>query len=288
VSRTDSNALFAYLRTVKPVDYAPPPNNLLFPANIRAMMVFWDWLFVPQGSFRHDPTKSADRNRGGEIVHGLGHCGGCHTPKNFLFADKRDRLLRGGVIDGWYAPNLTNSPRTGIGNWAKSDLEIYLKTGSNRFERVIGAMKDVVRASTSRFSDNDRNAIAIYLKSLPASPERTPPMPSSATMGRGEAGFVEICSSCHLGDTKDYPPLVHNAIVQFSSPETMLRVMLQGSQPIATPGHPAGYSMPGFAALSDAELADIATYVRNSWGNRGSEVSVRQMKRLRRLLAAAA
>jgi mono/diheme cytochrome c family protein len=285
VSRADSDALFAYLRTIKPVHNAAPPDKLIFPANIRAMIVFWDWLFVPQSNFRPDPAKATAWNRGGEIVHGLGHCGGCHTPKNFLFSDKHDHLLQGGLIDGWYAPNLTGSSRTGLGRWTEADLETYLKTGTNRFERVVGSMKEVVLVSTSRLSDDDRKAIAVYLKSLPAAPERTPPTPPPAIMRSGQAGFVESCSSCHQANTKDYPPLAHNAVVQFADPATMLRVMLQGSEPAATPGHSAGYSMPGFAALSDAELADIATYIRNGWGNRGSTVSAKQVKDLRRLLA---
>jgi mono/diheme cytochrome c family protein len=284
VSRADSDALFAYLRRVKPVTNVPPPNKLLFPTNIRPLLVFWDWLFVPQNTFRRDPTKSAEWNRGGDIVQGLGHCGGCHTPKNFLFADQQGRLLQGDFIDGWYAPNLTNSPRTGIGRWTESDLEAFLKTGSNRLERVVGSMKDVVRISTSHFTDSDRRAVAVYLKSLPAARDRTPPMPSPAAMVRGQAGFVESCSACHQADAKDYPPLAHNAIVQFSNPDTMLHVLLQGSQSVPLPGHSAGYSMPGFAALSDAELADIATYVRNSWGNRGSAVSAKSVGNLRNLL----
>jgi mono/diheme cytochrome c family protein len=285
VSRADSDALFAYLRTIKPVRNSPPPDNLIFPANLRPTLFFWDWLFVPQSPFRPDATKSAAWNRGGKIVNDLGHCGGCHTPKNFLFADKQNRLLQGDLIDGWYAPNLTGSPRTGLGRWNAADLEAYLKTGTNRFERVVGSMKEVVRVSTSRLSDADRNAIAVYLKSLPAAPEQTPPLPAAAQMQSGQAGFAANCASCHQAGGKDYPPLAHNAIVQFANPETMLRVMLHGSEAVGFPGQPAGYSMPGFSALPDSEIADIATYVRNSWGNRGSSVSAKKVRDLRKLLA---
>jgi len=286
VSRADSDALFAFLRTVSPVRNTAPADKLLFPTNIRPTLAFWDWLFVPQSTFRDDPARSAAWNRGGEIVHGLGHCGGCHTPKNFLFSDKPGRMLQGDLIDGWYAPNLTGSPRTGLGRWTAADVETYLKTGANRFQRVVGSMKEVVRVSTSRLSDNDREAIAVYLKSLPAAPERTPPTPAPAVMRSGQAGFVAECSSCHQADTKDYPPLAHNAVVQFAEPQTMLRVMLRGSQAVATSGQGVGYSMPAFAALSDSEIADIATYVRNSWGNRGSPVPASKVRDFRKLLAA--
>ncbi|HEY6579267.1 MAG TPA: cytochrome c [Rhizomicrobium sp.] len=287
VSRADSDALYAFLRTVRPVKSTPPPDRLMFPTNIRFGMTFWDWLFVPQSFFRPDSTKSAAWNRGGDLVHGLGHCGGCHTPKTLLFSDETSKVLHGGVIDSWYAPNLTESPRTGLGRWTLSDIETYLKTGNNRFERVAGSMQDVIRVSTSTMSDADRNAIATYLKSLPAAPEGSPPKPSAVVMQNGRAGFVQACSACHAADTKDYPPLAHNAIVLFAKPTTMLRIMLQGSQSVATAGEEPGYSMPAFPALTNTELADIASYVRNSWGNRASAVSTKDVKELRNLLTPA-
>jgi len=284
VPRADSDSLFAYLRTVKPVRNTPTPNRLIFPTDIRAMMVFWDALFMPQSVFHPDPSKPVEWNRGGELVHGLGHCGGCHTPKTFLFSDEKGKLLQGGLIDGWYAPNLTGSPRTGLGQWSVGDIETYLKTGENRFERVTGAMQDVVRVSTSRMTDDDRKAIAVYLKSLPPAPEKGLSAPPAQAMGIGQAGFFQNCSVCHAADMKDYPPLGGNAIVQFADPTTMLRVILQGSQSIATPGKPVGYSMPAFAFLTDAEIADIATFVRNSWGNHSGAVSPAQATELRHLL----
>ena len=285
VRRADSDALYAYLRTVKPVRAKPPADRLMFPTNIRFVMTFWNWLFVPQSYFRPDPARSAQWNRGGELVNGLGHCGGCHTPKTFLFSDEMSKLLHGGAIDGWYAPNLTASPRTALGGWTVADIETYLKTGSNRFERVAGSMQDVIRVSTSTMTDSDRDAIATYLKSLPAAPELTPAKPPATAMENGQAGFVQSCAACHAADPTDYPPLAHNAIVQFSNPTTMLRIMPQGSQSVVTAGQKPGYSMPAFAALSNKTLADIATYVRNSWGNRGSSVSVKDVKHLRKLIA---
>ncbi|HEX4860269.1 MAG TPA: cytochrome c, partial [Rhizomicrobium sp.] len=148
LSRADSDALYAYLRTIPAVHERSLANKLVFPTNIRFAMTFWDWLTLDKSPLRPDPARSAAWNRGAALVNGLGHCGGCHTPKTFLFTDKAERTLQGETIDGWFAPNLTASRRTGLGAWSAADIEMYLKTGRNRFGRAVGAMQDVVRVST--------------------------------------------------------------------------------------------------------------------------------------------
>lgn len=284
IPRADSDALYAYLRTLKPIRYTPPPNKLIFPTNIRFGMAFWDALFLDSTPLRADPSKSAQWNRGAEIVNGLGHCGGCHTPKTFLFDDRMDQFLQGGTLDGWYAPNLTPSSHFGLGRWTASDIAQYLATGGNRFGRVTGAMQDVVRMSTSKMSDADRAAIAAYLKSLPAAPDPQPRAPGANAMARGQAVFAERCAVCHAHPEQGYPALAHNSLVEARDPTTMLRVVLQGSQAVVGPQRPIGFSMPAFPVLSDGELADVATYVRNSFGNRADPVSERQASDLRKLL----
>ena len=282
--RADSDALYTYLRTVPPVRGRPPTNKLMFPTNIRFGMTFWDWLYLDKAPLKPDPARSAEWNRGAVLVNGLGHCGGCHTPKTFLFTDKPGRALQGETIDGWFAPNLTASRRTGLGAWSAADIETYLKTGGNRFGRAVGAMQDVVRVSTSAMSDSDRSAIAVYLKSLPAAPEKAPRKPDPASMALGEAVFVQRCSVCHGADTKSYPSLARNAVAAQPDPATLLRVILQGSQSVPAAGKPAGFSMPAFATLSDAELAAVATYVRNAWGNAADPVQVNRAAEIRKQL----
>ncbi len=284
VPRADSDALYAYLRSLKPIRHKPPPNALIFPANIRAGMAFWDMLFLDRTPPGSDPSRSALWNRGAAIVNGLGHCGGCHTPKTFLFDDRMDRYLQGGTLDGWYAPNLTPSRHFGLGRWTQADIAQYLATGGNRFGRVTGAMQDVVRLSTSRMSDTDRAAIAAYLKSLAAAPDPEPRTPDTPAMARGEAVFVQRCAVCHAHPDRGYPSLTHNSVVEARDPATMLRVMLQGSQAVAGPHGPIGFSMPAFPVLTDAQLADVATYLRNSFGNRADPVSRKEAADLRKLL----
>jgi mono/diheme cytochrome c family protein len=281
ISRADSDSLYAYLRTVKPVIYTPPPNRLIFPTNIRFGMVFWDWMFLDKTPLKPDGVRSTAWNRGKFLVDTIGHCGACHTPKTFLFTDKPGRYLQGETIDGWFAPNLTGSWHTGLGAWTAEDIEDYLKTGNNRFGRVTGAMQDVVRVSTSRMSDNDRHAIALYLKSLPPAPENTPATPDAADMRLGEAVFVQRCAICHAKNA-DYPSLKDNSVVVQPDPTTLIRVILQGSQSVATQHVPAGFSMPSFPVLRDEELAALVTYIRNSWGNAADPVSKRRAKQIRR------
>jgi mono/diheme cytochrome c family protein len=284
ISRTDSDAIFAYLRSLPPVRQPPRKNKLIFPTNIRWLMTFWNWLFMPQSQFKHDPSKSAAWNRGGALVHGLAHCGGCHTPKNFFFSDESGKLLWGMTIDGWHAPNLTGSARTGLGRWTVSDIEHYLKTGKNRFGWVVGSMRGVVTASSSKWTDADRHAVALYLKSLPAAPESKPKEPTADAMQDGQAVFVQHCAVCHSPRNTEYPSLATNSVVGATDPTTLLRVILKGSQSAAVSGRPRDFSMPGFAALTNEQLAHLATYLRNRWGNRADPVSVATANRTRDLL----
>lgn len=286
LSRTDTDALFAYLGSVKPVHYRPPDNDLIFPMNIRAMMVFWNALYLHTHSYQRNPSRPQAWNRGAELVQGIGHCAACHAPKNLLFADTGD-VMSGNLADGWYAPNLTSASPDGLGGWSAQDIAQYLKTGTNRFTHVTGAMRDVVEKSTSQMSDADRLAIAIYLKSLPAASSPAVAKPKMEVMRNGQAVFVARCAVCHMsrgGGNADYPNLAGNTIVQARNPDTVLRVILQGSQSVHTVHGDIGYSMPAFPVLSDRDLADLATYVRNAWGNRADPVREKAVKDFRKLL----
>lgn len=289
LDRADSDALFAYLKTIKPVRYRPPESSLIFPMNIRGLMVFWNALFLRTAVFKPTPSRSPAWNRGAEIVLGLGHCGACHTPKNIFFAD-RGSVMRGSVTDGWFAPNLTSSKPDGLGDWTAADIAEFLKTGQNRLTRVTGAMQDVVLESTSQMTDADRAAIAVYLKSLPPSPSPAPDSPNPRAMQAGQAVFVARCAVCHMvrgTGNADYPTLARNTIVQAQNPDTVLRVILQGSQSIHAGKQQVGFSMPAFPVLNDEELSDVATYIRNSWSNRAEPVSASEARSFRKLLKGA-
>lgn len=289
VTRADSDALYAYLRTVKPVHAVPPPNKLIPPFNIRAMMMLWNQLFLDPKPLKNNPTKSGAWNRGNYIVNGFGHCAACHTPKNALFGDETSKALTGGTQEDWFSANLNGNDRDGLGRWTVADIVQYLKTGRNKYAWAAGSMQEKVTSSTSHMSDGDLTAIAIYLKSLPPAPQPEPSHPGTLAMQKGQAVFVAECSACHTepdaGTPRAYPSLAGDTLVMGREPTTVIRIVLQGAQSAKTQNAPTTYSMPSFAALKDKDIADVMTYIRNAWGNRASPVSTKEVKTLRKALA---
>jgi mono/diheme cytochrome c family protein len=289
LSRTDTDSLFAYLKTQRPVIAVPPRDQLLFPFNIRTGMIAWNAIFLDPTPFKADPSKLPPWNRGAYIVNGLGHCGACHTPKNVIFGDKKDAAFTGETIDHWFSANLTGSRRDGLGHWTTADIVQYLKTGQNSHAVAVGSMQEVITLSTSKMKDSDLAAVAEYLKSLPAQADAHPKPPSADQMASGQAVFVSHCSVCHLSaesahGRREFPLLDGDTLIQARNPTTVLRVVLEGSQSPKTDNAPTGFSMPSFAALSDENIADVATYVRNAWGNRASAVSAKDVVTLRKAL----
>jgi mono/diheme cytochrome c family protein len=121
------------------------------------------------GPWRPDPRREPGWNRGAYLVATVGRCGDCHTPRNWLGAPEANRFLAGTPYgpDGKPVANITSDPETGIGNWTKDDVVVMLTDGQTPdLNYVTGAMARVVK-STAKLSDNDRRAIAVYLKSLP-------------------------------------------------------------------------------------------------------------------------
>lgn len=296
ISREDTDALFAYLKTLKPAYQPPTHNQLIFPFNIRAVMIFWNWLYLGTHAFKPDPKQTPEWNRGAYIVTGLGHCAGCHTPKNALFGDEAGKALTGAVLDNWFAANLTGSRLEGLGKWSHADLTRYFATGRNRHATAAGSMQEKITLSLSRLTDSDRDAIATYLKSLPPRQSPTPTPPHTAAMTRGEGLFADHCAVCHqqpntanhpqkTDGLADYPELAGDTLVLGRDPTTVIRIILEGAQSPVTTHESTTYSMPSFLALDDREIADIATYVRNAWGNRASWVSALQVRDLRYAVA---
>ncbi|WP_372785209.1 cytochrome c [Phenylobacterium sp.] len=287
VTRPESDALYAYFRTVAPASYRPPANKLPFPLNIRFMVTFWNAL-----NFKEDRAPTTGPSPGEHIVRGLGHCGACHTPKTLLGGDKADHALEGGKLDNWFAPALNSDARTGLGAWSEADVAEYLKTGRNARANGSASMADVITHSTSKMADTDLTGIAAYLKAQPnhAAAAATP-APDPKVMAIGEAIYVDECSACHAADGKAaptyFPPLPGAAVTQSRDPTTVIRFILSGTQTVATDARPTPLSMPSYAwKLNDAQVAAVATYVRNSWGNAAPAVTASQVAGLRRKVAA--
>ncbi len=285
-SRADDDAILAYLKTTPPVEYRRPRNQLTFPFNFRFLVKGWNLLFLGSDQPPTDPNRSAAWNQGAAIVTGLGHCSGCHTPKNLFGADRSSQAFHGGALDNWFAPDLTENDRTGLGGWSAADVAEYLKDGRNVHAAAGGSMEEVVNFSTSFLTDDDRNAIATYIKSLPASPNAAVATPDAGAMARGAAVYSDACTGCHLengvGQPRFFPPLGHNALLQQSDVTGLEHIILAGSEVGVSPRRVTPFAMPSFAwKLSDAEIADVSTFLRNSWGNQAPPVTADEVRKVR-------
>jgi mono/diheme cytochrome c family protein len=290
MTRADSDALLAYLQTVAPVAGDVRGTHIPFPLNIRAVLIVWNALYLKRGEFQPNPQQSAEWNRGAYIVEGPGHCGACHTPKSALGGDLQSRRYQGGVLDNWFASNLTGNPRFGLGGWSTDEVAEFLKTGRNARSAATGAMAEVVAFSTSQMTDADVHAVAVYLKSLPTMNERPTPALDPATMKAGEAIFTDQCSACHRMNGQAapgyFPPLPGNANAQQADPTNLARIILNGARSQPTAARPTPLSMPAYGwKLNDAEVAAVATYVRNSWGNHAATVTAAQVGAIRKKTA---
>lgn len=289
LTRDDLLAIRAYLATLAPVRNERPAPELWWPFNHRFVMRGWNFLFFKPGIFEPNQQKSTEWNRGGYLVTGAAHCGACHTPKNIFGADKRNRAFRGGSVDGWFAPRLDSAVRSGLKSWSVDDVVEYLASGRNSRSHAAGPMADVVLNSTSKMSEGDLRAIAVFLKDLPPGvPEPDVAPPPQSGMSAGQSIYAHACVSCHEADgsgaPRIYPPLPGNANLQSTDPASTLRIILEGVQTVTTPRAPNPGSMPAYAKqLSDEEIADVTNYIRNSWGNAAPLVTPEQVKKARRL-----
>jgi mono/diheme cytochrome c family protein len=291
MTREDVIAIRAYLDTVQPVHNLVQANQLPFPFNQRETMIGWNALYFTPGEFKPDPGKSAEWNRGAYLVEGAEHCGLCHTPKNAMGGDENSQAMQGSGLQSWYAPNLTGNRRIGVGDWSADDIVLYLKTGRNRYDIASGPMADAVTHSTSHLTDADLRAIAAYLKDLPPG-GGVLPRPISAqdpAMQQGQVIYNNQCAACHTvageGIVGLFPRLSGAPLVQQSQATSLIRVVLEGSRAVATDGAPTGPAMPSFAwKLSDAEMAAVVTYIRNSWGNAAPHVSAGEVSNMRQTL----
>jgi alcohol dehydrogenase (quinone), cytochrome c subunit len=290
-----------FMKQVPAVHQANKPSEIPSYLSFRWPLAIWDSLFTASGSYVNKSDHDADWNRGAYLVQGLGHCGACHTPRGLAFQEKAlddssPDYLSGAALDAWYAPSLRGDLRTGLGTWSKDDIVAFLKQGHNRGETAFGSMIDVVNNSTPYLSDSDINAIAVYLKSLPAASTEpaiayddatTAALRSGHASPPGATVYTGTCANCHGLDAKGFSPfipaLAGNPIVLDSDPSSLINLVLNGSNPLVVKGTPDAYRMPQFRQqYSDQQIADVVTFIRNGWGNQAPAVTAAQVAELRK------
>jgi mono/diheme cytochrome c family protein len=292
VTREDSDALFAYLRTLPPVEQRNREHALRFPYDTLPALAVWRALYFRPGVYTPDRTQSAEWNRGSYLVRGLGHCNACHGGRNLFGATHGALEMSGGVspIDKWYAPSLATSAEAGVADWETQHIVDLLKTGVSARGSALGPMAEVVFRSTQYLTDADLRSMAVFLKSLPQAGPRAsredlrPAAPE--VIERGRAVYRERCEGCHgergEGARGAYPALAGNRAVVMEPPVNVIRAVLSGGFQPATAGNPRPWGMPPFGhVLDDADTAAVVTFIRNQWGNAAAPVSSTDVQRLR-------
>ncbi len=290
VTREDSDALFAFLRSLPEVEQANRPHALRFPYNTQAALAVWRALYFQPGVFEPEPAQSAEWNRGAYLTRGLAHCAACHTERDALGGSSQAQAFRGGLMPAqdWYAPSLRSAHEGGVATWDTQQVVALLKTGVAEGASVMGPMADVVLHGTQHLNDADLQAMAVYLKALPAhdTPRRSIEAADPQQIARGEKLYAQQCAQCH-GDNGEgaagvYPRLAGNRAVTLEAPHNVVQAILGGGFAPATAGHPRPYGMPPYRTLlTDDEVAAVATFVRQSWGNQAPAVSSLAVQRIR-------
>jgi mono/diheme cytochrome c family protein len=302
VSDADLKDLYAYFTTRVPASSeANRRADIVWPLSIRWPLAFWDRAFHDDSRFQPVDSQSAEWNRGAYLVQGLAHCGTCHTPRGAAMQEldlsgKTSLYLSGAALDNASPINLRGDAGSGLGEWSEQDIVALLQTGRGPHSAVTGPMGDVVEHSTQYLSESDLHAIATYLKSLPPRQHDTAAfqandatlrsiMAGTAT-GAGASIYIDSCAACHRqngqGASRVFPSLANNPMVLAAHPDSLIAVILNGSRLPSTAGAPSPLAMPPFAwRYDDQEVAELATFVRSSWGNHGSSVTADEVKHLR-------
>jgi len=306
VSESDMQALYAYfMKGVEPVAQANKDSDIPWPLSMRWPLAGWRWMFAPKVE-EYQAQAGADSviSRGAYLVEGLGHCGACHTPRALTMQEKSlsasdgSAFLSGSApLEGWIAKSLRGDHKDGLGGWSEEQLVQFLKTGRSDRSAVFGGMSDVVVHSMQYMSEDDLTAIARYLKSLPAVDPKDQPHQYDKQVADalwkgddskpGASVYIDNCAACHRTDghgyTRVFPALAGNPVLQTADATSLINIVLNGGTLPATHTAPSTFTMPAFAwRLSDQEVADVVSFVRGSWGNKGEPVKASDVANLRK------
>lgn len=307
----DARSLWAWARSLAPAQQAATPPRLSWPARSPWALAVWRGLFFQPQRFQPDPTQPDAWNRGAFLVQGPAHCGACHDSRHALGAAWAPGRLDGQRMpDGrWQAPSLRDPAQAGVQRWTEAEVVQLLQIGRSPAGRANGPMAEVVRHGTSGLPLADLQAMATYLRQLPVeaapgSPTPSAPLSASAAdvtspvaaapavplavapSDLGPRLYQQHCADCHgpqgEGAAGVYPPLVGNRLLAQPDALNLARVVMEGGFELATPAHPQPYGMPPYGPLlSDAELAELLSFLRSTWGGGAGPVGPVMVNRWR-------
>jgi D-sorbitol dehydrogenase (acceptor) len=304
ISDDDMHALYVYfMQGVAPVNESVAETRLSFPFNQRWLMSGWNLLFLHDGKgfTSHAAQQQDPVSRGKYLVDTLGHCSTCHTPRNMAMAETQSKYLSGSNVSGWFAPNITSDPLSGIGGWSQQELADYLHTGHATGKgQAAGGMAEAVEHSLQYLTPEDTQAIAAYLKQVPAyavpashaEPSAQQEEPITRQLNTADANktidgrqlYMGACASCHRPDgqgTPDhyYPSLTANTATGGMDSTNLIMAVLHGVQRNTQQGD---IYMPAFGQdMNDQQVAAVSNYVLSRFGNARLNVTADQVKTLR-------
>ncbi|MDO9434081.1 cytochrome c [Hydrogenophaga sp.] len=297
IAREDSDALYAFFRSLPSDDTAVPAHDMRWPYNTQFALKAWRTLYFKAEAYT--PTEShassPEMLRGAYLVNGLGHCSACHVPRDALGGQSDLLGLSGGLIpmQRWYAPSLLDPQEAGVQDWSVDEIVALFRDGRARDALVSGPMAEVVQHSTQHWKPDDLQAMANYLKQLPehkATRREEPAAADSRTLSAGAKQYENHCAQCHGAQGEGvksngavaYPALAGNRTVTMASPANLVQIVLHGGFAPSTAGHPRPFGMPPFVLqLSDNDLADVLSFVRTQWGNQAAPVSALDVQQMR-------
>ena len=287
MTRADSDAIWAYLMALPPVERPNRAHDIGFPYNIRIGVEFWNLLYRPSSPMEPVPGQEDAWNRGRYLVDAVAHCGECHTPRNALYAMQPDEYLLGETIDGALAPDISPAGLARRG-WSPGDLSRYLQTGMSPQGAPNFRMAPVVTHGTRYLTDPDLHAIVAYLtQDMPAAPDQPPVLAEGAAVDHaGRDLYLGLCAGCHeaTGQGRPFgsPSLITNTSLRLRDPLNLMRVIVEGIEQRDLPGLNRTQGMPAFGhLLSDAEIADLTNYLRTTWGAQPGAIAPDQITRAR-------
>jgi mono/diheme cytochrome c family protein len=284
----DTDAIYAYVMSRPPIRQQNRANSFPFDY-VRPTLAFWNLLNLPAQGFVPDTAKPADWNRGKYLVDALGHCGECHTPRDLTLGMIRQRYLQGTRIEQVDAPDVTPAGLLRMGFDAAA-LARYLPAGMGPQGVMNFSMYDVVHNSTRWLTPDDAAAMAAYLMgSRPVVSASLAPAASSALPAAGQQMYVQLCSACHgiegEGIPHVAPPMRTNASLRLSSPRNLIVVVTGGLPERPLPGGERFQPMPVFEHLmDDRQIADLATWLRGTWGGAPAAVTQDEVRAVRSTL----
>jgi mono/diheme cytochrome c family protein len=260
--------------TREPVRAPARANQLSFPFDHRVVIAGWKLLFLRAGSYKPDPGKSAEWNRGAYLVEGLAHCGACHTPRNALGAERTTASFAGGDVDNWRAYPI-NAQSPAPVSWDGDALYAYLRDGVHPDHGTARGPMAAVVSNLSAVPASDVRAIATYIADVFGIPSPVRKLQGETVLAQArqdaapppesEGGkiYSAACAGCH--DNGRPPPYsgIHlglSTAISADDSRNLANIVLSGVRPVEGERSPI---MPGFApVMNDREVAALLGYLR--------------------------